>query len=144
MPDEGTPSSLSTLGARIREIRGEQGITLAELSARAQVSVAMLSHLERGQAAPSLKTLDRLRLALDVPLTAFFQPDESEGSRTVVVRKDRRARLPQLAAEVGRFVAGDGAGHAENDVAAGQRQARRGGGFHGPTALRGGEPGGRR
>lgn len=101
MPDEGAtaapespPSSLSTLGARIREIRGEQGITLAELSARAQVSVAMLSHLERGQAAPSLKTLDRLRVALDVPLTAFFQSDESEGSRTVVVRADRRARLP--------------------------------------------------
>jgi uncharacterized cupin superfamily protein len=55
----------------------------------------MLSHIERGQTSPSLKTLERLRLALDVPLARFFgeeAPKDDEAD--VVVRSDLRRQLP--------------------------------------------------
>lgn len=48
-------------------------MTLAQLSLASRVSVGMLSHIERGQSSPSLKTLERLRVALDVPLASFFE-----------------------------------------------------------------------
>lgn len=89
---------LGSLGTRLRELRTAKGITLAQLSASSQVSVAMLSHIERGQAAPSLKTLERLRIALDVQLANFFvQADaepESIDSSLIVGKQEDRTRLP--------------------------------------------------
>jgi transcriptional regulator with XRE-family HTH domain len=94
-PDEGTESlALDDLGARLRELRSEKAMTLAELSLLSQVSVAMLSHIERGQTSPSLKTLERLRIALGVPLANFFVRGEMRsGQDDLVVRANQRSRL---------------------------------------------------
>lgn len=87
--------ALEDLGARVRSLRTEQKMTLQELSARSQVSVGMLSHIERGQTSPSLKTLERLRVALGVPLARFFEPEEARvADAGIVVRRDRRGQLP--------------------------------------------------
>jgi transcriptional regulator with XRE-family HTH domain len=89
------PIALSDLGARVREVRKELGMTLAELSLKSAISVGMLSHIERGQTSPSLKTLERLRLALDVPLARFFGEEASKSDETdTVVRSDARRQLP--------------------------------------------------
>ncbi|MGD9943740.1 MAG: helix-turn-helix domain-containing protein [Burkholderiaceae bacterium] len=94
-PVEDDSLPLDGLGARLREIRTAREMTLSELSLKSQVSVAMLSHIERGQSSPSLRTLERLRIALDVPLASFFAleapPPENEDD--VVVRAGRRSRL---------------------------------------------------
>lgn len=86
---------LDKLGTRIRQLRTDRGLTLSELAALSQMSIGMLSHIERGHASPSLKTLERLRIALDVQLADFFAlaaPPEEDIS--IVVRRDRRATLP--------------------------------------------------
>jgi transcriptional regulator with XRE-family HTH domain len=87
--------ALSELGGRVRGLRAERKITLAELSLKSEISVGMLSHIERGQTSPSLKTLERLRLALDVPLSRFFgdEPPKANDNDVVVRAADRR-QLP--------------------------------------------------
>jgi transcriptional regulator with XRE-family HTH domain len=95
LADDLDSHTLSALGARVRELRGERKLTLAKLSLKSQISVGMLSHIERGQTSPSLKTLERLRMALDIPLASFFGPSETRGAEDgVVVRAARRATLP--------------------------------------------------
>lgn len=66
---------LQGLGERIRALRLQRQLTLQDLSGLCQVSVAMLSHIERGRATPSIRVLDRIRLALDVQFGAFFEED---------------------------------------------------------------------
>ena len=72
--------SLTNLGQRMREIRRQRGLSLVQLSAASEISVAMLSHIERGQTHPSLKSLDRIRQALDVPMTRLFPHADDEQS----------------------------------------------------------------
>jgi transcriptional regulator with XRE-family HTH domain len=78
-------NTLLGLGERIRNLRVERDLTLAALSAKSQISVGMLSHIERGKTSPSLKLLDRLRVALGVPLASFFetQSDRSAEEGTI-------------------------------------------------------------
>lgn len=87
--------TLWKLGKRVREFRRARKMTLVQLSGKSQVSVGMLSHIERGQTSPSLKTLERLRVALDTSLTSFFGREEANSQEDdVVVRTNRRAKLP--------------------------------------------------
>jgi transcriptional regulator with XRE-family HTH domain len=69
---------LDALGDRIRKIRRRLGLSLAELSSLCSISIAMLSHIERGRTDPSLKSLDRIRHALGVPMTSLFPHPEDE------------------------------------------------------------------
>jgi transcriptional regulator with XRE-family HTH domain len=86
--------TLRGLGERIKTLRIGRGLTLTALSTKSGISVAMLSHIERGKTSPSLKLLDRLRVALGVPLASFFDiaADRSieEG---VITRAGKRSML---------------------------------------------------
>lgn len=87
-------NTLLGLGERIRNLRVERDLTLAALSARSQISVGMLSHIERGKTSPSLKLLDRLRVALKVPLASFFEaPDDRSAEEGTITRAGHRATL---------------------------------------------------
>src|SRR5579875_1744855 len=61
---------LSHLGNRIRDLRGERGMTLQDLAAASAVSVSMLSAVERGQKAATVTVLDRIASGLGVSLPA--------------------------------------------------------------------------
>jgi len=65
------------VGYEIRAHRKRQGMTMAELSAAADVSQGMLSKIENGQTSPSLSTLGALANALSVPISALFTPIEA-------------------------------------------------------------------
>ena len=93
--DHDESQALLALGLRIRELRGAKRMTLAELSLKSRVSVGMLSHIERGQSSPSLKTLERIRLALDVPLASFFERPGARGAQQPawLVRAPQRSAL---------------------------------------------------
>ncbi|MBC7739329.1 MAG: helix-turn-helix transcriptional regulator [Candidatus Saccharibacteria bacterium] len=92
--DEIDRETLQGLGNRIRRLRVERNQTLAALSAQSQISVGMLSHIERGKTSPSLKTLDRLRVALGVPLASFFDMSTDQNhERSIVTRVDQRSML---------------------------------------------------
>lgn len=79
------------VGARIRAVRVDRGLTVRGLSESSGVSVGMVSQVERGISEPSLETLRHLARGLGVPLFDFFQPEEA---RTVaVVRAGGRVRI---------------------------------------------------
>lgn len=54
-------------GERIRQLREERDCSLAEFAAKAGISVSYLSEIERGAKKPSLKTIDKIAAALNVP-----------------------------------------------------------------------------
>lgn len=64
----------ATIGHHIRRFRTNRGLTLQELSVASDVSVGLLSQIERGLSSPSLRTLTKIRVALDVPIGVFFSP----------------------------------------------------------------------
>jgi transcriptional regulator with XRE-family HTH domain len=68
------------LGATIRRLRGERDLSLQRLAELSDVSVGMLSHIERNLTSPSLRTLTKIRLALKVPISALFenQPESED------------------------------------------------------------------
>ncbi len=60
------------IGVAVKAHRVLAGLTLAELSAKAKVSPAMISKIERGQVSASLSSLEALAQATGVPLINFF------------------------------------------------------------------------
>lgn len=79
------------IGPRIRTLRLNKKLGLAQLGEHTGLSAAMLSKIERGQLFPTLPTLVRIALVFGVELDHFFN---KEGPRVAVTRKDERVRLP--------------------------------------------------
>jgi DNA-binding XRE family transcriptional regulator/quercetin dioxygenase-like cupin family protein len=76
------------IGARIRQLRTERGLTLAQLAAATGVSSGLISQVERDLADPSLETLRKIAKVLDLPLFSLFQ--EPDGEAVAVVRRGGR------------------------------------------------------
>ncbi len=98
---ETSPSEKSvSLGAKIREYRKAQELTLTELAKQCNISPSFLSQIERDQANPSIATLHVIAEVFGRPLAAFFerpgqnhsyqQPTETLAK---VVRADQRKIL---------------------------------------------------
>ncbi|PRX47454.1 XRE family transcriptional regulator [Prauserella shujinwangii] len=75
---------LVTLGSRVQELRRERRLTLQELAELSEVSVSMLSAVERGDKAPTVLVLDRIAAGLGVPLASLVTEPESE---RIIVRR---------------------------------------------------------
>ena len=71
------------MGERIKALRTEQGMTLAELGEKANLSTSYLSQIERDKTTPSLPTLTSIARALNVGLRYFF---EVEAEAAYIVR----------------------------------------------------------
>jgi transcriptional regulator with XRE-family HTH domain len=79
------------VGTRIRNLRGERGLSLRALSEIAEVSPNTISLIERGETSPSVSTLQRLATALGVRITDFFS-EPVEQSKVIFTKADRRIR----------------------------------------------------
>ncbi|WP_210208087.1 helix-turn-helix domain-containing protein, partial [Pelagibacterium sediminicola] len=81
MSETGGPAAFlrddtEAVGAQLKRLRATRGWSLSRLAAAAGVSVGLLSQIERGRSIPSLRTLTKLRVALDVSLGELIgQPD---------------------------------------------------------------------
>lgn len=64
-----------SVGERIRALRAEQGMTLAELGEKANLSISYLSQIERDKTTPSLATLTGIARAFKVGLRYFFEAE---------------------------------------------------------------------
>ncbi|MCA1394979.1 cupin domain-containing protein [Bradyrhizobium sp. BRP56] len=64
------------LGAKIRDTRREQDLSVNDLANAANISGGMLSKIENGQISPSLSTLQSIAQALTVPLSRLFAASE--------------------------------------------------------------------
>ena len=71
------------LGARVRELRQERGLTLKALGHLAGLSHPFLSQLERGLARPSVGSVERIADALDVPVSALWVSRRPEDARVI-------------------------------------------------------------
>lgn len=76
------------VGAVIRRVRRERGLTLKDVEERSGVSAAHVSEIERGAASPTLGSLARIARALSKP-TAFFLEENELGEVSLVGAKDR-------------------------------------------------------
>lgn len=87
--------SPALLGQHLRELRKDQQLSLAKLSERSDVSVSMLSHIERGQTMPSLRTLNRICQALNTEMSAIFPTKDQahEHESAEIVRASERSEL---------------------------------------------------
>ncbi|GAA2079759.1 helix-turn-helix domain-containing protein [Actinomadura alba] len=75
---------LEALGRRIHALRRDQSLTLQRLAEVADVSVSMLSSVERGQKAPTVLVLARIADGLGVSLSHLVaQPDDNR----IIVRR---------------------------------------------------------
>ncbi len=61
------------VGRKLRELRNKRCLSLRALADRSGLNINTLSLLENGKSSPSVSTLQQLALALDVPITAFFE-----------------------------------------------------------------------
>ena len=79
------------VGMNIRIIRETKGYSLRELAARSGLSPNAISLTERGINSPTVSSLHRLALALEVPITDFFK---DKGKKVAVLaRKDQGLRF---------------------------------------------------
>ena len=69
-----------SLGARIRALRAERGLTLDALAGLAGVSRAMLSRIEHGGSSPTAQLLVRVCGGLGITLSALFAAAETPAS----------------------------------------------------------------
>jgi XRE family transcriptional regulator, regulator of sulfur utilization len=84
---------LEALGERVQTLRIDRGLTLRELADRSDVSVSMLSSVERGEKAPTVVVLDRVAAGLDVSLASLVAADEA--ARIIVRRAADQDRLDE-------------------------------------------------
>ena len=73
------------VGARLRVLRSERGLSIRLLAERSDLSVNTLSLIENGRTSPSVGTLQQIARALQVPISAFFEIEEAR--QTVVCQK---------------------------------------------------------
>ncbi|ALE04374.1 XRE family transcriptional regulator (plasmid) [Arthrobacter sp. ERGS1:01] len=92
-----TSELLTTVGNKVRAMRKEKGMTLADLSEITGLSPAIVSQIERGLANPSFTTLAQLAHGLDIPVGKFFIGQEA--SKSPVVRSSERKNLKGVTRE---------------------------------------------
>lgn len=61
------------LGARIKELRKARKLSQEQLSEMIEIEPRHMSRIERGWSYPSLDRLERISIALEVPLKSFFE-----------------------------------------------------------------------
>ena len=60
------------IGRNIRELRKARSLTLKQMARRTQLSVSLLSQIERAESSASISSLYKVATALDVKLTDLF------------------------------------------------------------------------
>lgn len=61
------------VGNRIKEIRGEQGISQEKLALKAELDRTYVAGVESGKRNPSIKSLEKIINALDTNFGYFFK-----------------------------------------------------------------------
>jgi len=80
VPPTPTPPTKAELGAAIRRLRTDAGLTLEELAAAADMHVTYLSGIERGKNNPSWTKLAGLAEALGQPVSAIVDAAQAEAA----------------------------------------------------------------
>ncbi|HMO27800.1 XRE family transcriptional regulator [Enterovirga sp.] len=82
-PDDG-------IGRKLRLRRSIKGRSLQEVADKAEISIGLLSQIERGVTTPSLKSLRQVCAALDMPVGWLFDVPDGDHEDVVVRAGGRR------------------------------------------------------
>lgn len=63
---------IEKVGARVKELRMQQGISQEKLALKAEIDRTYLAGVERGRRNPSVKSLEKILIALNVSFQKFF------------------------------------------------------------------------
>jgi transcriptional regulator with XRE-family HTH domain len=74
----------AAIGRNVRQLRQQQGLTVADMAERVGISKAMMSKVENAQTSCSLATLALLAKGFDVPVTSLFRGADVERSAAFV------------------------------------------------------------
>ena len=97
-PPTGDHSDTRQVGETLRLRRQMRGLSLKQVAEPAGISVGMLSQVERGLVAPSIKTLRAICTAMDMPVNWLFHRDGDGGGQAAeyVVPANARRSLTYL------------------------------------------------
>ena len=93
---------MKIVGANIKRVREEKGITLRELAKQLDVSASFLSQIETGKAFPSLSSLKNLANSLQVTVGGLMGEDSKVTDP--VVKKSQRKVLKQMGKGIEMFL----------------------------------------
>ena len=75
------------IGARIRKLRQEKGLSQGDIKARTGLLRCYISRVEHGHTVPSLETMERFAAGLDMPLyQLFYRGEESPPTNNLTPR----------------------------------------------------------
>jgi transcriptional regulator with XRE-family HTH domain len=89
--EEAAPDLAPVVGANLRRLRGERGLSLEGLAKISGVSRAMLGQIELGHSAPTINVMWKIARALDLPFSALIAaPRQQTGTRVMAAAKTKR------------------------------------------------------
>ncbi|HET7580759.1 MAG TPA: XRE family transcriptional regulator [Bacillales bacterium] len=88
----------SLIGANLKTIREQRGLSLDKAAKQTGVSKPMLGQIERGVSNPTVSTLWKIATGLSVPFTSFLEENES------AVKTVRKQELEPIAEDSGRYL----------------------------------------
>ncbi len=75
-----TPAQEINVGRCLRKLREERDLSIRALAEKSGLNVNTLSLIENGKTSPSVSTLQQIAVALNAPITAFFQTGAPKNS----------------------------------------------------------------
>jgi len=82
------------VGRRVRALRIERNLSLADVAAKAGISIGALSQIERGMSSLRVRVIWPLAAALDVEPSALIVSDSETSNDLYCVRAGKRRPLP--------------------------------------------------
>ncbi|HEX4156133.1 MAG TPA: helix-turn-helix transcriptional regulator [Acidobacteriaceae bacterium] len=97
-PDLVPPPAASpiNIGVTIRSFRLQKGLSQGDIEKRTGLLRCYLSRVENGHTIPSLETLQKIALALDLPLSHFFSEDPIKDASGLSLTEDEIRFLTQV------------------------------------------------
>ena len=146
--------ALAAIGAKVRQLRKQENLSLEELSQRAGVSATAIHKLERNGMVPTIATLMKLAMAFDRPVSYFVDEDGvppsvslvKAGEGRPVLTSKRGLRLRGVSGPYGSFHLAGALAEVEPGADSGPQEMEHPGAAHvdqreGPHRFRGGSAG---
>jgi transcriptional regulator with XRE-family HTH domain len=83
------PRQQVSVGLALKALRIGRGLSLRSLAEKSDLAINTLSLIENNKTSPSVATLQQLAIALDVPITAFFE-NGGQKNRVVYIKASQR------------------------------------------------------
>lgn len=86
-----SPASEVDVGANLRRLREERHLSLRALAEKSELAINTLSLVENGKTSPSVSTLQQLAIALEIPISSFFE-NSDQRQKIAHVKREHRPR----------------------------------------------------